>query len=474
VLRLENINLSDLKNIKNVHFIGIGGISMSGLAEILKNHGYNISGSDMKSSNITERLKKDGIKIYIGHKEENIENCDLVVYTAAVKENNPELKKAKQLGIPTIERAVLLGQITKKYPYSIAISGTHGKTTTTSMISMIMLEANLNPTIHIGGELDAIGGNTRIGGNEYFITEACEYVESFLKLHPYLAVILNIEADHLDYFKDINHIKQAFLKFMNLVPEGGYIIACIDDPNVSSLLSQSSRNTVTYGIKSENADWTARNIQFDVSGCASFDLVQNGNTISTIKLKVPGIHNVSNSLAAAAACHTLGCGINNIVMGLESFSGTHRRFEVKGVVDNIKIIDDYAHHPSEIKATLKAAKSTSHSKIWCVFQPHTYTRTKLLLNDFSEAFFDADKVIVTDIYSAREIDTGEIHSSILAKEINAKSNNAIYISDFSDIVEYLKENVSPGDLILTMGAGDVYRVGEMFLKEKILKPLVEI
>jgi len=467
VLILEQINLLDSKNIKNVHFVGIGGISMSGLAEILRNLGYNISGSDMKSSSITEKLEKEGIKIYIGHREENIQDCDLVVYTAAVKDNNPELVKARQLGITTMERAVLLGHIMKKYPFSFAISGTHGKTTTTSMISMIMLQANLDPTIHIGGELDAIGGNTRIGGNKYFITEACEYVESFLKLHPYLAVILNIEADHLDYFRDLDHIKQAFLKFINLVPKDGYIVACIDDPNVSSLLNQISGNVVTYGIKSENANWTARNIEFDSSGCARYDMVKDGNIVSTIKLKVPGIHNVSNSLAAAAACHTLGCEIDNITAGLEAFSGTHRRFEVKGIVDNIKVVDDYAHHPSEIKATLRAAKkSTGHSKIWCIFQPHTYTRTKLLLNEFSEAFYDADEVIVTDIYSAREIDTGEIHSSILADEINAKSNNAIYKPDFASIVKYLKENVSPGDLVLTMGAGDVYKIGEMFLKEK--------
>lgn len=463
---MEQTNLLDSKNIKTVHFVGIGGISMSGLAEILKNLGYNISGSDMKSSNITEKLEKDGIKIYIGHRRENIQNCDLVVYTAAVKDNNPELVKARELGITTVERAILLGQIMKKYPFSFAISGTHGKTTTTSMISMIMLQANLDPTIHIGGELDAIGGNTRIGGNKYFITEACEYVESFLKLNPYLAVILNIEADHLDYFRDLDHIKQAFLKFINLVPKNGYVVACIDDPNVSSLINQIPCNIVTYGIKSENANWTAHNIKFDASGCASYDLVKDDSTITTIKLRVPGMHNVSNSLAAAAACHSIGCEIDAIVTGLESFTGTHRRFEVKGVIDNIKVVDDYAHHPSEIKATLKAAKSANHTKIWCVFQPHTYTRTKLLLDDFSESFFDADEVIIADIYSAREIDTGEIHSSILTEKINSKSKNALYKSDFASIVEHLKENVSPGDLVLTMGAGDVYKIGEMFLRKK--------
>jgi len=463
---LEHTNLLDSKNIKSVHFIGIGGISMSGLAEILKNLGYTVSGSDIKSSNITDKLERNGIKIYISHNENNIGNCDLVVYTAAVKENNPELIKARQLGITTIERAVLLGQIMKKYPFSIAISGTHGKTTTTSMVSMIMLESNLDPTIHIGGELDAIGGNTRIGSNKYFITEACEYVESFLKFFPHLAIVLNIDADHLDYFKDINHIKQAFLKFMELVPKEGCIVACVDDENVSSLINNLSCNIVTYGINSVNATWTARNINFDSSGCASYDLIKDNEKVASIQLRVPGIHNVSNSIAAAVACYTSGCDFKDIEKGLEAFTGTHRRFEVKGIVEDIKVVDDYAHHPSEIKATLKAAKSTEHSKIWCVFQPHTYTRTKLLLDDFSEAFSDAYEVIVADIYSAREIDTGEIHSKVLSQKINEKSDNAVYKPDFENIVEYLKEKVSPGDLVITMGAGDVYKVGEMFLKEK--------
>lgn len=463
---MEHINLLDSENIKSVHFIGIGGISMSGLAEILKNFGYKISGSDMKSSSITEKLERDGIKIYIGHNENNIGDCDLVVYSAAVKDSNPELIKARQLGIPTIERAVLLGQIMKKYPFSFAISGTHGKTTTTSMVSMIMLEANLDPTIHIGGELDAIGGNTRIGSNKYFVTEACEYVESFLKFYPYLAIVLNIDADHLDYFKDIEHIKRAFLKFMKLVPKEGYIVACVDDGNISTLIKELSCNLVTYGINSPNATWTAQNISFDPSGCASYDLVKNNEKITSIQLKVPGIHNVSNSIAAAVACYTLGCDIKFIKSGLEAFTGTHRRFEVKGIVEDIKVVDDYAHHPSEIKATLKAAKRSAHSKIWCVFQPHTYTRTKLLLEDFSEAFSDADEVIIADIYSAREIDTGEIHSKVLSQKINEKSDNAVYKADFEHIVEYLKEKVSPGDLVITMGAGDVYKVGEMFLKEK--------
>ncbi len=436
---------------------------MSGLAEILLCQGYKISGSDLKTSNITERLRKLGATIYSGHSEENIGDSDLVVYTAAVKPDNPELLKAREKGILNIERATLLGQIMKKYKYSVNVSGTHGKTTTTSMVTMIMIESGFDPTVHIGGELTAIGGNTRIGGNNFFIAEACEYVESFLKFYPYLAIILNIEADHLDYFKDIEQIKESFIKFASLIPEDGYAVVCIDDANTASILNKISCNKITYGLKSENADWTAVNICFNERGCASFTLIKAGKEVCPIQLNVTGIHNVNNAIAASAACYTLGCSPESIQKGLFNFTGTHRRFEVKGVKKNIKVVDDYAHHPSEIEATLKAARNISHNKIWCVFQPHTYTRTKALLCDFAAAFHDADMVIVSDIYAAREVDKGEIHSSVLAERINSKGSNAVYISRFDQIAEFLKSHASPGDLILTMGAGDIYKVGEIIL-----------
>lgn len=463
---MKQLSILDPNKFKHVHFIGIGGISMSGLAEILLNLGFTVSGSDIRSSNITSKLEKKGIKIYTGHSEENIKDADLVVYTAAVKSDNPELAKAKSLGIPTLDRATLLGEIMKKYPFSVAVSGTHGKTTTTSMISLIMLKSALDPTIHIGGELDAIGGNTRIGSNKYFVAEACEYVESFLKFHPYLAVVLNIEADHLDYFKDIEHIKNAFLKFIRLVPENGYVVACADDQNVLSILKDVHCNIITFGLNSKNAMWTAEDISFNENGFAAFTVLKDNERITNIQLKVPGIHNISNALASIAACYALGCSIENIKKGLESYTGIHRRFELKGIENNIKVVDDYAHHPSEIKATLKAARSGNYPRIWTVFQPHTYTRTKFLLDEFSKAFKDTDKVIITDIYSAREKDTGEIHSRILAEKIRENGQDAIYLPDFEGIVEYLKKNASPGDLIITMGAGDVYKVGEMFLKDK--------
>lgn len=466
MLSLQESNLLDQSEIKSIHFIGIGGISMSGLAEILLALGYNISGSDIKTSNITKKIEDMGAVIYPFHDSKNIQTPDLVVYTAAVKENNPEIIRAKELNIPIIERATLLGQIMKKYPYSVAISGTHGKTTTTSMVTMIMLQEGCNPTVHIGGELDAIGGNTRIGGEKYFIAEACEYVESFLKFKPYLAVILNIDADHLDYFKDIEHIKEAFIKFASLVPPNGYVVACIDDANTLNILDKLSCNKVTYGLNSKNAKWTAKDIEFNEYGLASFKLVLDGEVLTTVQLSVPGIHNVNNALGACAACHTLGCSIESIKNGLNKFTGTHRRFELKGISGNVSVVDDYAHHPSEVMATLKAAKNCSHSKIWCVFQPHTYTRTKALLEEFSNSFEDAGTVILSDIYAAREQDKGEIHSSILAERINSKGKEALYINGFDNIVQYLQRNVSPGDLIITMGAGDIYKVGEMYLENK--------
>lgn len=451
-------------NIKHIHFIGIGGISMSGLAEILLNYGYCVSGSDIMNSDITQKLEEKDIKIYYGHSADNLNGPDLVVYTAAIKENNPELSEARSRNILCIDRATLLGQIMKKYPCSIAVSGTHGKTTTTSMITMIMIEAGLNPTVHIGGELKAIGGATKIGCNQYFIAEACEYHESFLKFHPFIGVILNIEFDHADYFQDIEHVKQSFLKFASLIPSNGYLVVCIDDKNISSIIKDLSCNVITYSLKSHEATWHAENIIFNREGHATFTAVKNGKVLSTINLSVPGLHNANNALAAIAASYSAGCDITSIKKGLYKFSGASRRFEIKGLVNNILVVDDYAHHPSEIKATLETAVKSCNSRIWCVFQPHTYTRTKHLLDEFAVSFSDAYSVILSDIYAAREVDNGEIHSRIMAERIHSKSKNAIYIDTFESIVKFLLDNAKPEDMIITMGAGDIYKVGEMFLK----------
>lgn len=461
---MENHQLFS-SNIKNVHFIGIGGISMSGLAEILLSKGYTVTGSDWNSSAITKKLETLGIKVYIGHSEENIFGADMIIYTAAVKEDNPELTAARIKGLPVMDRASLLGLIMKAYAGSIAVSGTHGKTTTSSMVSMIMLEAGLDPTIQIGGVLEAIGGTTKLGKSSYFIAEACEYCGSFLKFFPKVAVILNVDFDHADYFRDINHVIDTFIEFASHVPREGYLVANADDKNLVPVLSSVKCNRSTFGFNPERADWSAADISYDDMACATYTLVHKGNPMGTIELKVPGIHNVGNSLAAVAACTIMGADMEAVKRAFLKFTGTHRRFELKGIVNDIKVIDDYAHHPSEVVATLKAAKNCGHSRTWCVFQPHTYTRTKSFMDDFANAFSDVDRVILADIYAAREIDRGEVNSSMLADRINSIENKALYIKGFDSIVEYLKNNVKPGELILTMGAGDIYKVGEIFLSQ---------
>jgi len=453
----------NLSKIRHIHFIGIGGISMSGLAEILMNKGYKITGSDMKKSERTDKLTKLGAKVYLSHSSQNINNPDLVVYTVAVNGNNPELIAAKKLGIPVIDRAALLGHMMKSYKQSIAIAGTHGKTTTTSMIALIMVNQGVDPTIHIGAQFNQIGGSTRVGQNQFFITEACEYFDSFLKFYPHTAVILNIEADHLDYFKDINHVKQTFSRFIRLVPDHGNVVACIDDNNITDILHNASCKLVTYGIKSETADWIAKKITYDKKGFPEFAVVFQNLELGSIKLNVPGLHNVYNALAAVATCHCSGCDFDTIKKSLSEYKGSHHRFEIKGEVNGITVIDDYAHHPSEIKATLEAASNCNYKRIWCVFQPHTYTRTKLLFKDFINSFDKAYFTIISDIYAAREADPGDINSAMLVKEMKQNGSNAEYISDFYQIADYLKNHASDGDLVITMGAGDISIVGDKFL-----------
>ncbi|WP_423243553.1 UDP-N-acetylmuramate--L-alanine ligase [Anaerophilus nitritogenes] len=456
----------DKHDINHIHFIGIGGISMSAIAETLLTFGYRVSGSDMNASHMTEKLSQKGATIYIGHSEKNIDHCDLVVYTAAVKKDNPELIKSKLLNIPTISRSQMLGLLMKKFKTSIAVSGTHGKTTTTSMISLILEYSNFHPTIMVGGELDAIGGNVKIGERNYFVTEACEYVGSFLNFFPNFGIILNIDEDHLDYFKDMNDIIETFEKFTHLIPKDGVLIGFYDDPHVQRVLSKANCKVITYGSHS-NCDYRVENIQFSKEGYPSFDTFYQNKFLGSFILSVPGIHNVYNALAAIASTHTLGIEIDNIIKHIASFKGTHRRFDLLGTLEeNIKIIDDYAHHPTEVKATLKAASNIPHNNIWCIFQPHTYTRTKALLNDFSNSFFDADKIIISDIYAAREKDPGTIHSKDLVEKIRDTNKDVLYLNDFEKISSYIREHAKPNDIIITMGAGDIYTVGKMLLNIK--------
>ncbi|WP_315117225.1 UDP-N-acetylmuramate--L-alanine ligase [uncultured Clostridium sp.] len=449
---------------KKIHFIGIGGISMSGIAEILLEKNYNVSGSDINSSNITNILQNKGAEIYIGHKSENIDsNTGLVIYTAAISKDNPEILRASELNIPLMDRAEFLGNLMKDHKYNIAISGTHGKTTTTSMVSHIIIKAELDPTILVGGELDIIEGNVKTGNSEYFITEACEYKGSFLKFFPYIGVILNIDEDHLDYYKDITEIQKAFVDFAKMIPNDGYLIACAEDDKMDKVLQSVDCNIITYGLNTGCIQ--ATDITYNGSGCASFKVLRDNNYLFTVDLNVPGEHNVLNALASIGISLALNISYDHITEGLKSFHGTHRRFELKGTKNGVTVVDDYAHHPTEIKATLRASKNYPHNRIVCVFQPHTYTRTYTLLKEFSECFDGADKIVLADIYAAREKDEGLVSSVILGDRMREKGLSCVNFHSFEDIVKHLKENLLPGDLLLTVGAGDVFKIGEMFLKE---------
>lgn len=455
------MSLDFLKN-KRVHFIGIGGISMSALAEILLKNGYSVSGSDERMSPLIEKLSKSGAEVFIGHDEKNISGADLIVYTAAISSDNPELVKGKELNISLMDRAEFLGLLMKGHKYNVAVAGTHGKTTTTSMVSHITLEAELDPTILVGGELDIINGNVRAASSEYFITEACEYKASFLKFFPYIGIILNIDADHLDFYKDIDDIENTFNKFAALIPSDGFLIANADDERVRNVTQKASCNIVTYGINS--GDLRASDIVFEANGCASFNVSLKGIRLGNIILNVPGIHNVLNSLAGIGTALSLGISFEDAKEGLFNFHGTHRRFELKGVKNGITVIDDYAHHPTEIKATLAAAKNYPQKRIVCVFQPHTYSRTKSLLDEFSQSFDELDELILADIYAAREKNDPSISSDILGDKIREKGIKCTNLHSFDEIVAHLHTELKEGDLLLTVGAGDVYRIGEIFLK----------
>lgn len=448
----------------HIHFIGIGGISMSGLAEILLEEGFTVSGSDTKESALTKKLESEGARIAYGQKAENITpDIDCVVYTAAISRSNPELIEAVAQKIPMLTRAELLGQLMKNYKTPIAVSGTHGKTTTTSMISHILLEGDLDPTISVGGILKAIGGNIRVGKSDTFITEACEYTNSFLHFFPKISVILNIEEDHLDFFKDLEDIRHSFHQFAELLPQDGTLVINGDIKDYQEIYEGLGCNVVTYG-SSADFDYSADNISYDEKGHVSFDLIRHGEHTDHIVLSVTGDHNVSNALSAIAVADLLGIPVEVTKKGLLSFTGTDRRFEYKGEFNGVTVVDDYAHHPTEIEATLKAAKHYPHEKVWCVFQPHTYTRTKAFFHEFAEALSHADHLVLADIYAARETDTLGISSADLAEEVKKLGTDTHYFPSFEEIEDFLRENCKPGDLLITMGAGDIVKAGEDLLR----------
>ena len=449
----------------HVHFIGIGGISMSGLAEILLEEGFTISGSDAKQSALTDSLAKKGATIYIGQKASNLSiRPALVVYTAAIREDNEEFKAAVDAGIPMLSRAELLGQIMDNYEKSIAVAGTHGKTTTTSMISQILLVAKADPTISVGGILEAIGGNIRVGGSEVFITEACEYTNSFLHFHPKYSIITSVEAEHLDFFKDIDDIRRSFHEFAGNTAHDGVLIINGQIAALDQITNNLSCSVTTYGL-CENDDFYAKNITYNDHACGTYTLMQKTEDLGTVSLSVPGRHNVSNSLAAIALCLNLGLPLDVIKKGLLQFGGTKRRFEYKGTKNGITVIDDYAHHPTEVAATLTAARNYPHGRIICVFQPHTYSRTKAFLSDFARVLSMADIVVLADIYAAREKNTIGISSKDLLAELQKNGQESYYFPSFDEIEKFLSEKCINNDLLITMGAGDVYLIGEHLLQQ---------
>ncbi len=447
----------------HLHFIGIGGISMSGLAEILLKEQFHISGSDAKESELTEKLTSLGADISYGQRASNIkEGIDAVVYTAAIHPDNPELQAAKERQIPTLTRAELLGQIMDNYQDSIAVSGTHGKTTTTSMITEILLKACTDPTISIGGILKSIDGNIRVGKSNVFLTEACEYTNSFLNFYPKYALILNIEEDHLDFFKNLEHIRHSFHQFAGNVLAEGTLILNSEIPDYQELTKDLKCKVLTYGLTPSDS-YYADNITFNTKGCGNFTLMCKDHTIGMISMSVPGEHNVSNAVAACALALEMGLSFDCIQAALTHFGGTARRFEHKGQLGGITIIDDYAHHPTEIKATLKAAKNCGQNRIICVFQPHTYTRTKAFLKEFAQALSAADLIILADIYAAREQNTIGISSQDLQQELQNLGCECHYFPSFDEIENFLLKKCMNGDLLITMGAGDIVQVGEHLL-----------
>lgn len=446
-----------LDNIKRIHFIGIGGSGMCPLAEIMHSEGFELSGSDMNESDTLERIRNYGIKVYMGHKAENIEGAELIVYTAAVKSDNPELLAAQEKGIPAIERSIMLGIVTRRYNRSIAVAGTHGKTTTTAMLSQVLIGSGFDPSAIIGGKLPFIGGNSYVGQSDIIVCEACEYVDTFLELTPFISLILNIDADHLDYFKTLENIKKSFNKFSHLTT--GLLIINGDDENVLESVSDVEIPMLSFGFRDTN-DYYAANLQSVKSAYKKFDLMHKGEKLCEIEMRVPGRHNIYNALAAAACAHHLGATPVQIAENLHNFTGVHRRFEILGSPSGITVADDFAHHPTELTAALSAAMEMDFNTVWAVFQPHTFSRTALLLDDFAKALSIPDVAIISEILPVRETNTYHIYNT----DLGAKIEGSKCIDTFEDITKYIVKNAKEGDLVLTLGGGNVYMCANMILK----------
>lgn len=454
----------NLNTLKKIHFIGIGGISMSALALIMRDKNCIISGSDRSHSETTDWLESKGIEIYYGHDDSNIDEPDLVVYTSAIGDDNPEFVAAKRDNLPLMSRSEFLGLLMKSYDKSLTVAGTHGKTTTTGMVATILEHLNTDSTILIGGFLKNINGNLKIGSGNWILTEACEYKENFLDFSPTHSIILNVDEDHLDYFSGIDHIKSTFKNYAALHPKEGALILNSDDVNSAELISNNP-NCITFGINS-NADFQAFDINHNDFGYPNFKFSYN-NKVYNVQLKVFGTHNILNALAAIALCYSLELPINKIVEGIEHFTGTHRRFEQLGLCNGALIIDDYAHHPTELKSTLDSLASFKHQNILAVFQPHTYTRTLSLIDDFANILAKFNNLIITDIYAAREVNDGRVSSKDLVDKIKALSPDSkiMQMSSFDEISSYAKSYLKPNDVFITIGAGDVNKIANNLVKQ---------
>ena len=441
--------LKNIKKYKNIHMIGIGGVSMSGLAEHLTHFGFIVTGSDAKESENTKHLQEIGLNVTIGHDKKMLEKADLVVYTAAIPDEDIEFTYAKNIGKKMMERSEFLGEITKCYQECICISGTHGKTTTTSMISMCFLEANLDPTIEVGAYLKPIKGNNKTGNSEYFILEACEYVDSFLKFNPHTIIILNIDNDHLDYFKNIENIKNSFFSFTEKLNETGTI----------------KHTIISYGIENIKATFVATNIKTDTYGFPTFDVLKKQKYYGTFTLKVRGNHNILNALATIATSELYNIEVDIIKKSLENFTGANRRFEQIGTFEGIPVFDDYAHHPTEIKTTYLSSKEIPHYKTWAIFEPHTYSRTEAHLEEFATILKEFDHIILAEIYAAREINKTGISSKDLEERIKKENPNCIFLASYDKIIDYIKENVQKEDIIITIGAGTINKIGYSLIEK---------
>ena len=448
-----------LSQVQKIHFIGIGGSGMCPIAEILLHKGYLLSGSDTAESDTLARIRGYGIPVFMGQKAENVDGAELVVYSAAIKQDNPELAAAKRKGIPTVERSVMLGMVTRRFPDTVAVAGTHGKTTTTAMTTQILLEAGLDPSAIIGGKLPLIGGNGRVGKSDIIVCEACEFVDTFLQLHPAISIILNIDNDHLDYFGTVENTIRSFHQFCEQT--SGTIIVNGDDANaMKAVAGISNARIVTYGFQPSN-DYCASAIQPTQRARECFTVCKNGKALVEVSLSVPGKHNIYNALAAFAAADLLGVEAKQAAKSLQAFTGVHRRFEKLGEFGGVTVADDFAHHPTELTATLTAAKEMGFSRVWAVFQPHTYSRTYLLFDDFVKALKIADRVVLSEILAVRETNTYHIY----AKDLADKIPNCVWFKTFEEIADYMVKSARDGDLILTLGGGDIYKCANLIVEK---------